>query len=52
MAKKKLTASVEAKRALVDPEHPDLSIRRQCELIGLSRASYYYAAVPKDPVNL
>ncbi len=40
------------KRALIEPEHPDLSIRRQCALLGLSRASYYYAAVPEDPLNL
>ncbi len=47
-----MTASVEAKRALVEPDHPELSIRRQCALLGLSRASYYYAAAPEDPVNL
>ncbi|HEX6292920.1 MAG TPA: IS3 family transposase [Herpetosiphonaceae bacterium] len=27
-------------------------MRRQCDLVGLSRASYYYEAVPEDPVNL
>jgi putative transposase len=27
---------------LVDVGHPDLSLRRQCELLGLSRASLYY----------
>jgi len=27
---------------LVDPEHPELSIQRQCELLGVSRSSYYY----------
>lgn len=26
--------------ALVEPDHPELSIRRQCELLDLSRASY------------
>ena len=26
---------------MIDPEHPKLSIGRQCELINLSRASYY-----------
>lgn len=29
------------KRALIEPEHKQLSIRRQCSLIGLPRASYY-----------
>jgi putative transposase len=47
-----LTGSAEARRALVDPAHPELSIRRQCALLGLSRASYYYAAAPEDPLNL
>ena len=26
---------------MIDPDHPTLSIARQCELISLSRASYY-----------
>lgn len=32
----------DAKRLLVEPEHDRLSIARQCELLGLSRAAYYY----------
>lgn len=31
---------------MIEPEHPTISIARQCELIQLSRASYYRA---KDP---
>jgi putative transposase len=27
---------------LIDVDHPDLSIRRQCELLGLNRSSFYY----------
>ena len=26
---------------MIDPDHPTLNIARQCELISLSRASYY-----------
>jgi putative transposase len=26
---------------MVEPEHPDLSIKRQCALVSLSRSSYY-----------
>jgi len=26
---------------MIEPEHPKLSVRRQCELIGLPRSSYY-----------
>jgi putative transposase len=32
----------EAKRLLVEPAHPHLSVVRQCELLGLPRSSYYY----------
>jgi putative transposase len=39
-------------RPLVDPDHPALSVRRQCELLGLSRASLYYEPVPESPENL
>lgn len=28
---------------MIDPTHPKISISRQCELLGLSRASYYRA---------
>jgi putative transposase len=33
--------SVREKKAMIDADHPKLSIARQCELISLSRASYY-----------
>jgi len=32
----------ESKRLLVEEGHSELSIRRQCELLGLSRSSFYY----------
>jgi len=34
--------SVEEKRCLIEHGHDQLSIRRQCELLGLNRSSYYY----------
>ena len=34
--------SVETKRQLIEEDHPQLSVRRQCALLGLSRASLYY----------
>lgn len=37
---------------MIEVSHPTLSVRRQCELVGLSRASYYYAVVPEDELNL
>jgi putative transposase len=37
-----LPPSADAKRPLVDVGHSELSVRRQCELLGLARASLYY----------
>ena len=31
---------------MVEPEHSELSIRRQCELLGIPRGKYYYK--PKE----
>ena len=36
----------------MEPGHPQLSVRRQCELLGLPRASYYYEPAPETPQNL
>jgi putative transposase len=35
---------VAEKRRCIEPDHPELSIKRQCELIALPRASYYREA--------
>jgi putative transposase len=40
------------KRAMIEPNHPELSIRRQCELVGLNRASYYYQPATTTEQNL
>jgi putative transposase len=37
---------------LIDVGHPELSVRRQCELLGLSRSSLYYEAAPESTENL
>lgn len=34
-------------RRLVEPDHPELSVRRQCELLGIARSSYYYQPQPE-----
>lgn len=34
------------KRAMIEPGHSRLSVRRQCELIGLNRSSWYAPASP------
>lgn len=37
---------------LIDTSHPTLSIRRQCELVGLNRATYYWQPASESPLNL
>ena len=37
--------TVEEKRELIDPAHKGLSVRRQCELLGLHRSNIYYKPV-------
>jgi putative transposase len=36
----------------IDPSHPELSVRRQCELLGLSRSTLYYEPAPETRENL
>ena len=37
---------------MVDSKHAVLSVRRQCELLGLNRASFYYQAASESALNL
>lgn len=37
---------------MVELHHPELSIRRQCELLDLNRASYYYQPAGESAYNL
>jgi putative transposase len=37
---------------MIEPEHPRLPIIRQCELLGLARASYYHKPEPESDENL
>ena len=50
--KKKLACSTEDRRGWAEPEHPEISIWRQCDLLGLSRASLYYDPVEESRENL
>ena len=40
-----MSLGVASRRAAVEPNHATLSITQQCELLGLSRAAYYYQSV-------
>jgi len=43
---------VDGLRALIENDSAMLSVRRQCELLGLGRSSLYYEAVAETEVNL
>jgi putative transposase len=47
-----LPASAEARRVLIDAEHESLSIRRQCDLVGLPRSTLYYQPATETDENL
>lgn len=36
----------------MEPEHGELSMRQQCELLGLNRSSYYYVPAGESQLNL
>src|SRR3954452_6987655 len=44
--------SIERRRQMIDPEHPELSIVRQCELASISRSGFYYQPAGETPLNL
>jgi putative transposase len=44
--------SVERRRQIIEPEHPQLSIARQCELVSISRSGFYYRPAGETPLNL
>ena len=37
---------------MIEPEHPQLSIVRQCELVAISRSGFYYRPAGETPLNL
>ena len=44
--------SVEQRRALINPEHAQLSIVRQCALVSISRSSFYHRPVGETAETL
>src|SRR6266702_5542473 len=50
--KKKLDLLPEGKRALIEPAHPQLSIARQGDLVGLPRSTDYYQAQGESEAHL
>jgi putative transposase len=37
---------------MIEPDHPQLSIARQCELVSISRSGFYYCSTGETPLNL
>ena len=44
--------SIDFKRECIERDHPGLSVRRQCELLGLNRSSWYYQPAGESAENL
>ncbi|GAK56108.1 putative transposase [Candidatus Vecturithrix granuli] len=50
--KKKSSEALDVRRQDIELAHPTLSIRRQCELVGVNRSTWYYQPVPESAANL
>ena len=44
--------SGERRRQMIEPDHPDLPVARQCELVSISRSGFYHRAAGETPLNL
>src|SRR6266576_3586393 len=51
-SKKELASSIEDRRRWIDPQHPHLSVQQQCELLGVTRSTYYHRPRPESAENL
>ncbi len=40
------------KKALIESKHKELSVSEQCELVGMSRSSFYYKPVPMSQKDI
>jgi putative transposase len=52
VVEKKVPLTAQQQRVLIDSDHPKLSVRRQCELLGLNRSTLYYELAPETAENL
>ncbi len=53
MAQKKIKQlSLDEKRDLIKANDRDFTVKQQCELLGVSRSTYYYEMAPDDEFNL
>lgn len=47
-----MTDPIVARRLMIEPNNQQISIVKQCELLGISRSGYYYSPCPERPENL
>ncbi|MEO0521094.1 MAG: IS3 family transposase [Cyanobacteria bacterium P01_A01_bin.116] len=52
LAERSAQLGTATRKALVDAQHPELSLVRQCELLGISRSSLYYQPVGSSDEEL
>jgi putative transposase len=51
-SKKNLDCCTEERRRWIEQDYSNISIARQCDLLGLARSSYYYCATGESEENL
>ncbi|RVU80965.1 IS3 family transposase [Leucothrix sargassi] len=52
LKKKFLTATLNARKQLLEPDSKDFSTRKQCELLGINRSSLYYQPKPISKLDI
>ncbi|ATR79643.1 IS3 family transposase [Moraxella osloensis] len=52
LKKKFLTARLEARKQLLEPNSKEFSTRKQCELLGINRSSLYYQPKPISELDI
>ncbi|QYO75083.1 IS3 family transposase [Pelagibacterium sp. 26DY04] len=49
---RKLALGREVRRGMIEPDHPVLSIGKQCTLLSIARSSFYYTPKGETEINL
>jgi len=44
--------SLDRRRQIIEPEHPQLSVVRQCELVSIRRSGFYHRPAGETALNL
>ncbi|MCX6178106.1 MAG: hypothetical protein NT163_01835 [Chlorobiales bacterium] len=49
--KTSITKTLSERRSIVEKEHPDISMQRQCELLAIHRSGLYYQPKKTSKLN-